>query len=225
MLVAAATALALCLAACGSSGDNSGEKKKAAKKDTGKVEMLESGYSVTSDGMGSWYVQAGAVVENKSRQNAYEFPVITVTAYDKDGNVVSTGDQTQGTIQPGEKQAVAVMVDCDEKPAKANIELDTGEKIAKDTSAVLPKDFKVSGKKVTKDGYGDTKFSGQITNNSKKDLDDAAVVIVLKKGKKIVYADNTFTEKIRAGAAKAYSLDIYDAPDYDTYSVYVYNWS
>ena len=118
LIIMLLTAFALILmTACGGSaepaaeGDGSGENdvnETTAAAAPAEVQLLDYGYSVSEDN----YMTCGYVIQNPSEDTAYEFPVVNVTAYDENGDVLATEEQTMNKIQPGETQAFTSLVDC-----------------------------------------------------------------------------------------------------------------
>ncbi|MBQ6401064.1 MAG: hypothetical protein IJI20_02120 [Firmicutes bacterium] len=208
---------------CGS-GDSdagSGASGSPAKGSSEEVQLLESGYCLTED----CYLKYGFVIENPSKDTAFEFPVVTVTAYDENGEVLATGDQTMGKIQPGEKQAFASLMDCNgKKPDKVAFDIDTGDAIAPSDEAIRSSDFEIAGTNERTDEYDETAVTGTIKNNSASDTDSAAVTVLFRKEGKIVCGTTEFVDNLGAGKEKAFEAAEYGVPEHDAYEVTAIDW-
>ena len=218
-----AIAMMLVLTACGGeegSGDSgSGEESKAAEEKP--VKLAGKGYTVDDD----HYLHYAFIIKNPDENNAYEFPAVTITAYDGNGDVLATEEQMMMQIQPGEKQSFASLIDCNgETPDKVTFEVDTGTKIKASDDAVKASDFKISGENERPGDYGDLSVTGKVKNTSEKDCDSVAVVVVFKKGKKIVYGDLTYIDGLSAGKEKPFEISMYNVPDHDSFTVTAHNW-
>lgn len=199
------------------------EQTDSEQKSASEVKVTEYGYHLSSY-EGSWYIRIGVVYKNQNTQFGYSYPTITFTGYDSDGKVVGTTDQTQELVAPQETQAAVIDCECSEKPEKVKVTMDTGNKIDSDSIPVSASDLKVSGNTEKRNRDGSSKFSGEVKNNSKYNLESAEAVLILKKDKKIVFGDYTFIDNLKARKKKAYTFDEDSLPDYDSYSVYVYSW-
>lgn len=233
-------AVSLCLSGCGStggssggSGDNSsgsassGGKAEDSKEEAEEIKLIESGqnaYRSDSD----VYMNCGFIIENPNEETAFEYPTVTVTAYDKKGEVLTTQEQTMMTIQPGERQAFCITsIDCSgEKPDSVEYEVDSGEAIPPSDEAVKSTDYEISGtnERIDKE-YDECKVTGKIKNTSPIDTNDVAVTVLFRKNGKIVYAGLTFVENLKAGKEKAFEIAEWKVPKHDAYEVSAVNWS
>ncbi|WP_028510467.1 hypothetical protein [Ruminococcus sp. NK3A76] len=129
--------------------DTSEETSKSEALD---VELVESGYCLTTD---NDYIEYGVIVNNPDKNNYYEFYIIIVTLYDKDGSVLSTEDQTMGIIAPGEQQAFGSFVETNgEKPKKVEIEIEPGD-IVTPSDHIESSEFEISGTRIRTDEFDD----------------------------------------------------------------------
>ncbi len=223
ILVAAALAV---LTACGGSakpaeGNDPAEGSVAETKAAQKVRLLEYGYCVTEDN----YIKYGFVIENPSEDTAYEFPDVTVTAYDENGDVLATGDQMMETIQPGEKQAFGSLLDCNgAEPGKVEFDVVSGDAATPSEEAIRSSDFEITGTNERVDEYDETAVTGKIRNNSGKDSESAAVTVLFKKEGQIVCGTTSFVDNIGAGSEKAFEVTEYGVPEHDSYEVSAIDW-
>lgn len=228
LLIATMLCLVFAFSACGDSGSDNGSEGTSEKKESieaGKVELLDSGYSIKSSD-GDVYVYWGVQLQNKSKETAYEFPEITVTAYDDKDEVLATEDQTMGLIQPEEKQSFGSFLDCNgKKPSKVTFDVDTGDEEDVTDDTIAASDFEISGTNERIDSeYGEATYTGKLKNKSKNDCESAAVCLLLKKDGKIVYGTTTYIDDVGAGKEKPFEISEYDVPEHDSYEITAYNW-
>lgn len=204
---------------------DSSDSEASTSDDNGQyksVEIVDSGYTVPK---GSEYMCWVATIKNPDDKAIYEFPVITITAYDKDGSVISTEDQTLGIIEPGEMQAFSSSMDVKGVPvAKVDFSVNTGKRTSSAENHIKSSDFSAEGVKVRKSS-GETSFTGKIKNNSTTDCKSAHVTIILKKAGKAIYGVTGYVENIDAGKEKAFELNEYSIPAYDAYEINIIDWS
>lgn len=219
--------LVLSLAACGGSSEStsSGAGDESAKEDKGEVVLVDSGYtikSVDSDVYAYW----GAVIKNENKTKANELPKIVITAYDDKDEVVATEDQMLGHILPGEEQAYGSLLDCNgEKPKRVEISVENGEEINVPEDAVDSSNFEITGDNEKEDEeIGDIAWTGKVKNNSKKDVDNVSIVVLLKKDGKIVYGTTSYVDNLKAGADKPFEVSEFDVPEHDEYVIKAIQW-
>lgn len=214
-----------CLTACGggTESDNSdaGESGTAKEEKVVDVKLVESGYTMTDDS----YMKYGFEIENPSEDTAYEFPKVIITAYDENGDVLTTEEQTMNKIQPGEKQAFGSVIDCNgQNPDKVEFVVESGEKISPADDAIKSSDLEISGTNERTDEFGDTSITGKVKNNSQSDTDSVGVTVLFKKEGKIVLGTTTYVDNLSAGQEKAFDISEYDVPEHDEYVVTALDW-
>ena len=215
-------ALLVLFTGCGGASDSGEAAPEQETTKAADLELTDSGYSVTEDNFIHW----GAVVKNPDEVNAYEYPVITITAYDKNGEVLAAEEQTLMGIEPGEEQAFGSLVDANgEKPDKVEFGIENGNMVKASDTAIKSSDLEVSGTNEKEGEFGDTSYTGKVKNNSETDSESVGVVVLLKNKGKIVYGEVTYVDKLTAGKEKPFDLDIYDAPEHDEYVITALNWS
>lgn len=214
-----------CLTACGGSSESTdsdaGESGSADKAKAVDVEIVESGYSMADDS----YMVYGFVIENPSEDTAYEFPKVIITAYDENGDVLATEEQTMNKIQPGEKQAFGSVVDCNgQDPDKVEFVAESGDAISPSDDAIKSSDLEISGTNERTDDIGETSITGKVKNNTQSDTDSVGVTVLFKKDGKIVYGTTTYVDNLGAGKEKAFEVSEYEVPEHDTYEVSAHDW-
>ena len=232
ILVGLIMAVALMLAACGGAADSAPDEPQAADdsnasepaktgESTGEVQLEESGYCITEDN----YIKYAFTIENASTNTAFEFPDITVTAYDTNGEVLATGNQMMGKIQPGEKQSFGSVMDCNgTKPDKVEFDIDTGEAQSPSEDAIKSSDFEISGTNERMDDIGGTSVTGKLKSNAARDTESVAVTVLFKKEGQIVSGTTTFVDNVGAGKEKAFEVTEYEVPEHDSYEVSALDW-
>jgi len=215
---------AFMISGCGATSNSNSSDTSSNDNSSAKVKIVDSGYSIQSDDS-DVYVCWGATIENMNSDYAYDFPTVTITAYDSDGAVLSTDDQVLSNIQPGEKQSFGSSLDCSgSKPEKVKFTISSGDKVQPSNDVIKSSDFKCSGTKERKDSYGDVSYTGQVENNSKIDTDSVAITVLIKKDGKIVYGDTSYVDNLKSGASKAFDIDVYDLPEHDSYAISALDW-
>lgn len=186
-----------------------------------ELKIIEQGYSVGQD----HYMNFGLVIENPNKDVAFEYPTIIITAYDENGEVLATSEETGNYIQPGDKQAFGSSFDCNgKKPSKVEFSVESGTAIAPSDTAVKSSDLKATGVNDRKND-DEVTVTGKIMNMSQNDTEDVKVVVLFKNDDKIVYGDYTFPSGgIKAGSEKPFELSEYDLPSYNTIEVYAVDW-
>ncbi len=204
------------------SSSDSDETKSEDNSQYKSVELVDSGYSILK---GSDYLTWVAIIKNPDGEAIYEFPVITITAYDKNGAVIATEDQTLGTIEPGETQAFSGSMDYKGATVgKVEITVNTGKRTNSAEKHIKSSDFSTEGVNVRKGSISDKAFTGKIKNNSSVDCKSAHVTIIFKKDGKVIYGLTDYVENIEAGKDKAFEIEG-SVPAYDEFVINVIDWS
>lgn len=231
-----ATSMTLSLSACGGSDSSSSDSKKssaktAEAKKSKKVEnqdvvLTESGYSIKDDGMGNVYAYYGFTLQNPNTESASQFPVVTVTAKGEDGSIIATYDQTLYFIAPTDSVSFGSVLDCNGKvPATVELSASSGTFVSGKTSGVVStSSFEVSNTNEIPQEYGETSYTGEVTNKSASDFDNVAITILLKNNGQIVYGDTTYVSDLTAGATKPFELSEYDVPEHTEYVITAQSW-
>lgn len=200
-------------------------KKKQAENERQDLEIVKSGYSLSSEDMP--YIMYGIELKNPNTSYSVEFPNVKITAYDKDGNVLATSDQTFNTIAPGETIYWGSQADCAEQvPDKVTFEVTNLEEDYLETEdPSSSKDLEITQKNVNSDEFS-TNFTGKVKNNGSEDISSVNISVILYKDDQIVFGTGGYVDNLAAGKELPFEVSEYsDIPEYDTYEVYALNWS
>ena len=192
--------------------------------ETNGLKILESGYGIDEDNE----VSVGVIYENTSEKTAYEMAELTITAYDKNGDVLATDSSFLGTILPGDTHAATDRyIDCKgQKPDKVEFSIDSGEgeQASSVRDCVLSSNIEVLQAKERENnflGRKEISITGKIKNNSELNLSGVYINVLFKKDSKIVFGCSDFVEYLDAGAEKAFDIDAGYVPAYDSFIVMV----
>lgn len=216
----AAAALAATLAGCASPSDPapvesapSATEQQAdpAPAQENKVTVTDSGWSVDDQG----YVHYGIIVKNEGAQSAL-FPAIKVTGKDAEGGVISSDEQTLMEILPGQELAWGGQAGNGNAPATVEFELSVGSGNWTDAEPAEPT-LEVSGLNAQDSGYGTVNFVGEVTNLTDADMDQAAVVVLLRDAAGAIVGGYTgFASNVPAGGTTSFDVLGYGVPAYET---------
>ncbi len=216
----AAAALAATLAGCASpSGQEPADSAPSASEQQAnqapaqenKLTVVDSGWSADEQG----YVHYGIIIKNEGAQGAL-FPVIKVTGKNADGAVISSDEQTLMEINPGQELAWGGQAGNGTAPATVEFELSVGSSNWQDADAAEPM-FEVSGLSAQDSGYGTVNFVGEVTNLTDADVDQAAIVVLLRDGAgAIVSGYTSFASNVPAGGITSFDVLGYGVPAYET---------
>ena len=215
----------LCLGLLFGCSETSEPEEKQAENERQDLEIVKSGYSLSSEDMP--YIMYGIELKNPNTSYSVEFPNVKITAYDKDGNVLATSDQTFNTIAPGETIYWGSQADCAEQvPDKVTFEVTNLEEDYLETEDLSSsKDLEITQKNVNSDEFS-TNFTGKVKNNGSEDISSVNISVILYKDDQIVFGTGGYVDNLAAGKELPFEVSEYsDIPEYDTYEVYALNWS
>lgn len=215
----------LCLGFLFGCSETSEPEEKQAENERKDLEIVKSGYSLTDDDFP--YMMYGIELYNPNTSYAVEYPTVKITAYDKDGNVLATSDQTFNTIAPGETIYWGAQADCAEQiPDKVTFEVtNLEEDYIKSKEQSASKDLEITQKNLKKNEY-DTRFTGKVKNNGSKDFSQINISIILYKDGNIVFGSNGYVDNLAVDKELPFEVYHYgDIPEYDTYEIYAMDWS
>ena len=201
----------------------------ASSEQIQKIQLLDSGYTVITNSYdNSKYINYAVQVTNPNKGYAIEFPEIHITVKGTDGSILSTDSQTLYFISAGETYYYAGMTRSyqGDMPGSVEITVDNSDSNViqqQGSNLVLSSDLAVSN---TADNADST--TGEVTNNSKTDLNTAAVVVVFKMGNQLVGGNETYINNLNSGSTAAFQILKYSgisAGQYDSYTVNVLQWS
>ena len=190
-----------------------------------QIELLDSGYSVEASG--SYIVINYAVkIKNPNKEYAVEFPGIRVTARSADGAILKTDEQVLSFMDADETILYAGDVLYEgKKPDSVDISVsnpDYGFQPKNEEKASQNR-FVISNVSVNKGSY-DRAFTGEITNNSGEDLMSAAIIVIFKRGDKLVGGATGYADKLNSGATIPFEVSDRSSIEYDSYEVYGLPW-
>lgn len=205
----------LCLGLlCGcSENDSSKPSESNVKKE---LVFVDSGYSQDED-LG--YLNYGVLIKNPTNQ-LVQYPVYSITLYDKDGKIISSEEQTLTGISANDTVAFGTSVDSKGKKVD---KIEFKSKVADDdftnNEFVKSTDFVISNVNTI-----DASFTGEVENNSEKDFSQVALTLILKKDGKIIYGDTNYIENLKSKDKSPFEINEYIIPQYDTYEIYAIAW-
>lgn len=184
------------------------------------------GTSPAKFGMGDVYAYYGFTLQNPNTDSASQFPIVTITAKGDDGSIIATYDQTLYFIAPTDSVSFGSVLDCNGKtPATVEFSASSGTFVSAKTSGVVPtSSFEVSNTNEIAQEYGDTSYTGEVTNKSDSDFDNVAITILLKNNGQIVYGDTTYVSDLTAGVTKPFELSEYNVPEHTEYVITAQSW-
>lgn len=222
--------LAFSMVACGGGGD-SGDSRNVetegndisaeSKPNYKQIEAVKKEYCIVDGYDGGYDVNYLITAKNPNADVIAGSQNISVTARDKNGDVLGTDDAYLPYIYPGQENTQASsLTDLDEKPAEVEIELaevDDNEwfKISEfEHEDYTP--LTTSGVKIRSD-----KIVGDVVNPNDYEIESSSVIIAFrdKKGK-LVDFDYTYAEKIPANGKSAFDIYVWDDKP-ENYDVYV----
>ena len=195
----------------------------APAADAADLEIVESGWSVDSQG----YVHY-ALGLRSSGDMEIEMPGVAITGRDASGNVIFSEEQHFSAAPSG---AVAYFggQSGNGGTAPATVEF----------SPIAPQDhnigsvaqssaFSVSGVSVLPERYGVTSFVGEVTTEKDDGTDvgsQVAISLVLRdESDAIIYGCMTFVSRPAVGESTSFEISPYGIPEYATYEVHAQAW-
>lgn len=184
-----------------------------------KLRVVEGGYSINGS-----YVNYGVILENPNSNAIFEYPTITVTAYDQNGDVLATDEVTLNNVLPNEKYAYGGELYCHgETPSSLKLHGDADAPTKSFTAYIQPNEFRISGTNTRTEEDGRKIITGTITNTSNMNTDSVEVTALFRKDGKIKFGCTTYVNNLDAGEAKGFEFYAMDGegktPDYDSYEI------
>lgn len=205
---------------------NHEESTTSNDQDKQQIELLDSGYSI--DTSGSYVVINYAVkIKNPNKDYAVEFPSIRITARAADGTILKTDERVLSFMDADEIILYAGETLYEgKKPNSVDISVsnpDYGFR-PKDEKKASQAQFSISNVSVNKGSY-DRTFTGEITNNSSEDLMSAAVIVIFKRGGKMIGGATSYVDTLKSGATIPFEVrDRRSSIEYDDYEIYGLPW-
>lgn len=206
-----------------SSAASSASASSSSKKENSLV-ITESGWSTSKSG----YVNYGCAYTNTSNDYAIQSPTINIVGRDKEGKVVFTDDFGGFLIEPGQTMYYGTQAGNGVAPATVDFTIPS----LKDYQLIEPSSnplvFSIFNLNDSSDDT-DTYFTGEIALKSgeypQSNMGSIAVSVILRdKSGAIIYGDTTYVEAPTANRSVVFDIDIFDAPEYDSFEVYAQSW-
>ena len=192
----------------------------AAAEDPQPMEIVESGYHITSDG----YVRWGICWQNPNSAHAIENPQLTITGYEADGSIVFVDTSYMWTtLCPGEIQYIAgSSYDTDGTATVEFSIVDEGSYTESDETAV--ERYTIGNVSASQDDDGYWTFTGEITANLEDDDASAAQISVILRDADgaIIYGDCGYADLAAVGVSAPFEVELYDdeVPSFASYELY-----
>jgi hypothetical protein len=149
-----------------------------------------------------------AVVLTNPNDGAYgTFPTVQVTARGKDGAILGTDEQVLDALPPNGRIAFGGQIDATRAPATVQI---TAKKVEWAPTDIAPEKFRPFGTTnlhVTKDTWGETTITGEVTNPYPAPVSDLAVTALFRdKTGKLVGGTTSFVSTLPAAGSLPFEL-------------------
>lgn len=204
----------------GNSGGNNSEQP---------LELKDYGWFLEDPTDDTGYVSFCGMIYNPNESLIAEFPKLTVTVKNANGDILATETQVGSIVMPEDTVTLCGMLTM----PLADLEAD-----ANISFSVISEDFSVSStyqKARSTDfvissvsehsGDFENYITGEITNNYNEKVSMVNLSIVLRKSGEIVYIENTFLNNLNAGETRAFEFSRYhDYPDHDTIDISAMVW-
>lgn len=207
------------------SSSSSASASSAVTEDLQPLEISEHGFgaqSTTDTAVNITYV---AMVTNPNKETAISYPEFTVTFENPDGTVLATSSTTESYVMPGETIPFTGVVSV----PTANLTDETKISYAiNGTSAVNAANLNHAGSSSftianVSEQQGNsfyTTVTGKVTNGYSEGVSLLKLVAVLYKDGEICGSEYTYVDSLAAGATTAFSIDLWNAPEHDSVTVY-----
>ena len=181
--------------------------KNVSTTEAAQFKVIESAYNLQS-GFGDNFLKWTVVIENPN-QDAYGlFPTVTITARDEDGTVVGTEDQVLKELPPGIKMARAGQMTVTKPPKTVEITPLKVEWRNTETKSADYLTFQANKINVSLQGKNLYKVTGDITNPYEKEIDQIAVVVLLRnEDGKLMGGGTGFVDTLSAKSSRPFSVD------------------
>lgn len=207
----------------------SGEQEQDPEKDNNepqKVNLIDSGWTSSKNGDYT-HVYYCVEIENPNAEYAIQFPTITITSRDAEGKILKNDERVLNSIASGDtiiygsdslyEGAEPTTVDISVSNGKNDYAQQDNSKYAKTSDFVITN---VSENK----GSFNTKYTGELTNNSEIDLSNISVTVVYKKDGEYVGGSVGFVDNVDSGATKVFEISSDYSLEYDSYELYAIQW-
>lgn len=197
--------------------------KAQPKMDNHGLKLMDSGYSVIKSSTSKdVYISYCAIVKNESHTKTIENPAIQVIARDADGRILGTNKADNGYLGPGDKAAIQSGLFVGTSiPHSVDIEVSRPKYIT--DKVAKASDFKIYKMREVKSKTGNDMIKGILAYKGDLTIPEVKVTAVYKKGKKIVFADDTDVTDIDNQLDTYFVIDptSSDIPKHDTIDFYI----
>lgn len=206
-----------------STGTTSAVGTTEASNEPVPVEIVESGYYITSSG----YVMYGIVWKNPNTKYGVQFPAVNITGKDAEGKVVFSDKQVMSSMLPGEQQQFGMQAGNGTAPATVEFSIVDGDTQYIETSNPPQEWLTISN---TNEVVGDfnTSYTGEMTTNSDEleEYSQAWVSVILRDANgAIVYGCNSFADIAANGSSSTFEVSAYsELPEHASYELTAIPW-
>lgn len=208
--------------------DDAGDAGSAAAApvtDENPLEIVESGWSV---GFGGYVNYAFALRNNGSVQ--VDYPGVTITGRDEDGQVLFSQEQYVSGIPAGETRFFGFQAGNGTAPAAVEFTPINPPDYALGSAGDTTAAFTVSGAREVSDGMGGIKFVGEVTTDREGGDGDygsqvALTVVLRDESGAIIYGGTGFASRPAVGETTSFEILTLGVPeDYASFEVYAAQW-
>jgi hypothetical protein len=167
------------------------------------------------DGDTYWYA---VILNNPNKDYVFDSASIDVEAVAKDGTILDS-DSNYTVLLSGKTAITGMFFDIGSEKID-HLEV-RGPTASSATYSALSDtgSFTIGGVKTTKDDYV-TKVSGTLTSTFSDEQESVKVVVLGRKGGKIVAADTTYVDRIPSGGKARFEVSVFEAPSGLKWSAY-----
>lgn len=196
-------------------------------KEPVELELEDYGYTVSQKN-GRTSISYAVKIKNPNTKYAVDYPVITATVRGADGKVLTTDDRTLMCIAADDTITYGggLTYESDELPESVDFSVGNRDDnfVLQMLSDAIPQEYIVIENTSEIVGEYNTKYTGEITNNSDADMDVAVSVIFTKEGK-LLGGTTSYVDDIGAGETKAFEISASSTvSDYDAYEIHAIQW-
>ena len=204
---------------------DAGSAAAAPVTDENPLEIVESGWSV---GFGGYVNYAFALRNNGSVQ--VDYPGVTITGRDEDGQVLFSQEQYVSGIPAGETRFFGFQAGNGTAPAAVEFTPINPPDYALGSAGDTTAAFTVSGAREVSDGMGGIKFVGEVTTDREGGDGDygsqvALTVVLRDESGAIIYGGTGFASRPAVGETTSFEILTLGVPeDYASFEVYAAQW-
>ena len=190
------------------------------------IELEDARYTVVQSDE-SCYVYYAVRIHNPNAEYAVEFPKITITAKAGDGSILSTEDQVLNAIAANDTIVYGNYLYYEGIPADTvdiTAKNDDNDYMHQEGSGVIKQDeLSITNVSENVSDY-DTKYTGEVTNNSSVDLDNVCLIVIYKKGGEMLGGNTGFLDGLKSGETLPFEISGTSNIEHDSYEIYAVQW-